>query len=76
MKVKITVSFKKGIFNPEGDTILRTLNKIGYENVKKVGIERSFILELSEEMPEEKINEIAQNILSNPVIEDYTVTKE
>lgn len=75
MKYKITVRFKEGVFNPEGDTVKRTLNKLGYEEVSSVQVERSFILEAEEGLSGEKIEAIASDILSNPVIEDWELIK-
>ena len=76
MKIKITVKFKKGVFNPEGDTIKKTLNHLGYEKIKSVHIERVFILELNKkDYKKENIETIAMDILSNPVIEEYEIEK-
>ena len=76
MKIKITVRFKKGVFNPEGDTIKKTLNHLGYEEIKSVHIERVFILEVDKKgYKKENIEIIARDILSNPVIEEYEIEK-
>ncbi len=76
MKIKITVRFKKGVFNPEGDTIKKTLNHLGYEEVKNVFLEKSFILEIDGKKYKKKnIETIAMDILSNPVIEEYEIEK-
>ena len=76
MKIKITVRFKKDVLNPEGDTIKKTLNHLGYEDIKNVFLEKSFILEIDGKKYKKKnIETIAKDILSNPVIEEYEIEK-
>ena len=74
MKVRILVSFKKGVFDPEGDTIKRTLHNLGYEEVEDIKVKKIFELEIDEEKHDERrIEDIASDILSNPVIEDWEI---
>ena len=76
MKIKIRVQFKDGIFNPEGDTIKRTLNKLGYKEIRAVSMEKTFVLDVDDTHYDEKrIKAIANDILSNPVIEKWEIVK-
>ena len=74
MKIKILVSFKEGVFDPEGDTIRRTLHNLGYEEVRDIRVKKIFELDIDEDKHDKKrIEEIASDILSNPVIEDWEI---
>lgn len=71
-KVKIFVSLKDGILDPQGQTIGSALNHLGYENVEDVRIGKYITLEINNgENPEKQIEEMCQKLLSNPIIEDY-----
>ena len=76
MRYRITVKFKEGVFNPEGDTVKRTLNKLGYTGVSNVSIERVFVLEVADDIGMEQVEKLASDILSNPVIEDWEINQK
>ncbi|MCK4642927.1 phosphoribosylformylglycinamidine synthase subunit PurS [bacterium] len=76
MRYRITVKFKEGVFNPEGDTVKRTLNKLGYTGVSNVSIERVFVLEVGDDIGREQVEKLASDILSNPVIEDWEIERK
>ena len=76
MRYRITVKFKEGVFNPEGDTVKRTLNKLGYTGVSNVSIERVFVLEVADDIDREQVEKLASDILSNPVIEDWEINQK
>ncbi|MCK5599237.1 phosphoribosylformylglycinamidine synthase subunit PurS [bacterium] len=76
MRYRITVKFKEGVFNPEGDTVKRTLNKLGYTGVSNVSIERVFVLEVADDIGREQVEKLASDILSNPVIEDWEIERK
>ncbi|TYB32450.1 MAG: phosphoribosylformylglycinamidine synthase subunit PurS [Flexistipes sinusarabici] len=75
MKVKVEVRFKEGVLDPEGQTILNTLNRKGYDFVDDVRVGKVIELEIEDgiERYEEKIEEICHSILANPIIEDYRI---
>lgn len=77
MKYKVHVALKKEILNPEARAICETLQKKGYSNLESLSISRSFHLELKEETenPLETVRELAQKHLTNPLSENFTVTK-
>lgn len=78
--INVTVSLKAGMLNPEASTIERSLALLGYE-VKdtKTSEEISFVMEdESEEAVREKVDDMCQKLLCNPIIHNYeiTITKE
>lgn len=74
MRVKIFVSLKKGVLDPQGKAIERSLHTLGYDEVSEVRAGKYLEVELdgaSRESAELRIREICDKLLANPVIEDY-----
>ncbi len=79
MRAKIIVNLKEIVLDPQGETILHSLNEMGYSEIKKVRQGKIFFIEIDEsdeKKAKEKLEEIAHKVLSNPVIENYTVEIE
>ena len=76
MKISDTVTLKKEVIDPQGKVVSQTLKNMGYENIVSVRQGKYFEIELNE-TDEGKAKEIIENIckklLSNIVIEDYTI---
>ncbi len=74
MRVKIYVSLKRGVLDPQGKAIERSLHTLGYEEVREVRAGKYIELELdvtSRDAAELRIREICDKLLANPVIEDF-----
>ena len=74
MRVKIFVSLKQGVLDPQGKAIERSLHALGYEEVRQVRAGKYFELEVeatSRAAAELRIREFCDKLLSNPVIEDF-----
>ena len=78
MKVKIIITPKKAVLDPQGQAVLNALEHMGYYGVKDVHVGRFLELELSgyKASMESRIEEACHRFLSNPVIEDYRVEWE
>ncbi|NBU32330.1 MAG: phosphoribosylformylglycinamidine synthase subunit PurS [Actinobacteria bacterium] len=77
--VTVNVSLKPEILDPQGRAVLGALGRLGLSGVADVRQGKQFVLTIDGEITEDKlvqINEIAQTLLSNPVIEDFTVQVE
>lgn len=75
MKVRVIVSFKDTVLEPQGQTVKNTLNTLGYGFIKDVRQGKVFELELdgiSQEEAEKIIPEISDKVLANPIIEKFT----
>ncbi len=75
MKIKVEVRFKEGILDPQGQTILNTLNRKGYDFISDVRVGKVIELEIDDDIKkyDKKIEEICHSILTNPIIEDYKI---
>jgi phosphoribosylformylglycinamidine synthase subunit PurS len=74
MRVKIFVSFKDGVLDPQGKAVERSLHTLGYNEVRDVRMGKYLEIELeaaSREAAETRVREMCDNLLANPVIEDY-----
>ena len=74
MRVKIFVSLKQGVLDPQGKAIERSLHTLGYNEVREVRAGKYIELEIdapSREKAELRIREICDKLLANPVIEDF-----
>jgi phosphoribosylformylglycinamidine synthase len=75
MKVRILVSFKESILDPQGQTVKNALHTLGYHFIKDVRQGKIFELELDDIPAAEArrvIPEISDKVLANPIIEKFT----
>jgi phosphoribosylformylglycinamidine synthase PurS subunit len=74
MHVKIFISFKEGVLDPQGKAVERSLHSLGYEEVRDVRMGKYLEIELeasSRAAAEARVREMCDKLLANPVIEDY-----
>ena len=75
MKVRVIVSFKDTVLDPQGQTVRNALHTLGYAFVKDVRQGKVFELELngiSVEEAKKVIPEISDKVLANPLIEKFS----
>jgi phosphoribosylformylglycinamidine synthase PurS subunit len=75
MRVRILVSFKDSVLDPQGQTVKNALHTMGYAAVQDVRQGKVFELELdriSKKEAEALVVEIAHKVLANPIIEKYS----
>lgn len=76
-RVFVDVMLKPDILDPQGKAVHGALPRLGVQGVVGVRQGKRFELEIDGEVSAERlaeIDEIAATLLSNPVIEDYTVS--
>ena len=76
MKISATVTLKKEVLDPQGKVVSQTLKNMGYQNISKVRQGKYFDIELKEtdkEKAKKIAEEICKKLLTNTVIEDYTI---
>ncbi len=77
MKALVYVSFKQTVLDPQGKTICSALQGMGYQEITGVRQGKYFEIELAPDLDahqaEQRINEVATDVLANPVIEDFRV---
>ena len=76
MKISATVTLKKEVLDPQGKVVSQTLKNMGYDNIINVRQGKYFDIELNEtdkEKAKKIAEEICKKLLTNVVIEDYTI---
>jgi len=76
MKIKVIVTLKSGVLDPQGKAIQQTLNGMGFANVKDVRQGKYFdiyIDESDEQKAKQSAEEICKKLLANQVIEDFKI---
>ena len=80
-KADITVTYKDGILEPQGATLIHSLDSLGFKGVNRVKVGKLIEVTLSDELTEEKANSqvksMCEKLLANVVMEkyDFTVSK-
>ncbi len=78
-KATVIIKLKKGVLNPEGRTVLRALNFLGYDEVKDAKTFKCVELMVEgddENKVMERVEEMCKKLLANPVIHDYEIKLE
>ena len=77
MTARIYVSMKPTVLDPQGQTICSALNGMGHRQIAAVRQGKYFEIGVTEgtsrDAAAEVLDEVARDVLSNPVIEDYRV---
>ena len=76
MNIKIIVTLKKGVLDPQGKAIQQTLNGMGFNDIKDVRQGKYFDIEINETdeaKAKNKVDEMCKKLLANLVIEDYKI---
>jgi phosphoribosylformylglycinamidine synthase PurS subunit len=76
MKAHVYVTLKTSVLDPQGQTIQNALRKIGYADVNAVRQGKYFALSLADglsaEAAKNQVERMAREVLTNPVIEEFT----
>jgi phosphoribosylformylglycinamidine synthase subunit PurS len=76
MKAHVYVTLKASVLDPQGQTIHNALRKIGFAEVTAVRQGKYFALSLADSLDAEQarveVERIAREVLTNPVIEEFT----
>ncbi|WGI18150.1 phosphoribosylformylglycinamidine synthase subunit PurS [Methanonatronarchaeum sp. AMET-Sl] len=75
-EVTVDIKLKDGMLDPEGDTIKRSLNLLGYNEVNEAMVGKKIYLEIeggSRDEVIENVDEMCQRLLANPVIHNYEI---
>jgi phosphoribosylformylglycinamidine synthase subunit PurS len=73
MKVRVVVMPKQGVLDPQGVAVRNALKEVGFKNVESVRVGKLLELEFATLPDARRLEEICRDLLSNPVIEDYTI---
>jgi phosphoribosylformylglycinamidine synthase subunit PurS len=72
-RVAVDVMLKREILDPQGQAVERALPALGFEGISDVRIGKHVELEVSDGDAETAAQRVAEALLANPVIEEYSV---
>jgi phosphoribosylformylglycinamidine synthase len=72
-RVVVDVMLKPEILDPQGQAILGALTRLGYSGVNAVRQGKHFELDVDGSVDEARVAEIAETLLANPVIEEFSI---
>jgi phosphoribosylformylglycinamidine synthase len=75
MKVRVSVSLKNGVLDPQGRAIQHSLEGLGFSGVKDVRAGRLIELEVDESVSDADLDEMCKKLLANMVIENYRIER-
>jgi phosphoribosylformylglycinamidine synthase subunit PurS len=73
VRVVVDVVLKPEILDPQGQAILGALGRLGFQGVNAVRQGKHFELDVDDDVGDDVIGKLAETLLSNPVIETFTI---
>src|SRR5204862_7164270 len=77
MKMKVVVTPKAAVLDPQGAAVRDAMQHLGMPEVRSVRIGKYLEIEVDDKTPnlDSRLNDLCGDLLSNPVIEDYVVVR-
>ena len=75
MKVRIFVTLKPGVLDPQGKAIHHALEGLGFGGVNDVRAGKLIELDVGESVTDDDIDQMCRKLLANMVIENYRIER-
>jgi len=75
MKVRVHVSLKHGVLDPQGRAIHHAIEGLGFHGVQDVRAGKLIELEVDDTVTDAALDEMASKLLANIVIENYRIER-
>ena len=75
MKIRVLVSLKSGVLDPQGRAVHHALEGLGFKGVDDVRIGRTVELDVADGTSDEALTDMCEKLLANTVIENYKIEK-
>lgn len=72
----VHVTFKEGVFDSAGDAATKKLAELGHEGVERVSVGKFIRLTVAGDVTEDQVRTMCDELLVNPIIEDFTISEE
>ena len=76
MKVRVFVTLKNGVLDPQGKAIHHALENLEFKGVNDVRAGKLIELEVDENVSDDELNSMCEKLLANTVIEDFSIEKQ
>jgi phosphoribosylformylglycinamidine synthase len=74
-RVVVDVVLKPEILDPQGQAIVGALSRLGVHGISDVRQGKHFELEVDDSVDDETVTKLADTLLANPVIENFTIRR-
>lgn len=75
MRVRVHVSLKPGVLDPQGRAVHHALEGLGFADVRDVRVGRLVELDVADGTSDESLDAMCRQLLANTVIEDYRIER-
>lgn len=73
MKVRVHVSLKPGVLDPQGRAVHHALEGLGFDGVEDVRVGRLIELDVADSTSQATLDDMCRKLLANMVIENYRI---
>lgn len=76
MRVTITINRRPEIADPEGTTVKRALEELGFHGINEIRMDRVIHMDVDSqdsEIVKKAVGSMCEQVLANPVLEDYEI---
>lgn len=75
MKVRVHVSLKPGVLDPQGRAVHHALDGLGFAGVQDVRVGRTIELDVADTTSDAQLTEMCEKLLANTVIENFRIER-
>jgi phosphoribosylformylglycinamidine synthase subunit PurS len=75
MKVRVFISLKPGVLDPQGRAVHHALEGLGFSGVEDVRVGRMIEMDVADGVTDEALDDMCRKLLANMVIENYRIEK-
>ncbi|HEY5710566.1 MAG TPA: phosphoribosylformylglycinamidine synthase subunit PurS [Allosphingosinicella sp.] len=75
MKIRVYVTLKNGVLDPQGKAIHHALEGLGFAGVNDVRAGKLIELDVAESVGDEQVEEMCRKLLANTVIENFRIER-
>ena len=76
MKIRIIVTLKPGVLDPQGKAIEKALAGLGFAGVEDVRVGKLIEFEVSDDTTDQVVDDMCRKLLANTVIENYRIERQ
>ena len=76
MKVRVFVTLKNGVLDPQGKAVHHTLEGLGFDGVNDVRIGKMIELDVADTVTDAAIEDMCKRLLANTVMENFRIERE
>lgn len=76
MKIRVIVTLKPGVLDPQGKAIEKALAGLGFAGVEDVRVGKLIEFEVGDDTTDQVVDDMCRKLLANTVIENYRIERQ